>query len=57
MMSSIVRSTMILLAAHICCADSLSLPYNFIGGNAVGSSAFCMVSSITLEQAIILIFI
>ncbi|KAL3786068.1 hypothetical protein ACHAW5_007994 [Stephanodiscus triporus] len=46
MMSSIVRSTMILLAvaAHIYCADSLSLPYNFIGDSAVGSSAFCMIN-------------
>ncbi|KAL3799386.1 hypothetical protein ACHAW5_010388 [Stephanodiscus triporus] len=43
MMSSIVRSTVILLAVRIFCADSLTLPYNFIGGNAVGSSAFCMI--------------
>ena len=57
MMSSIFRSTVILFAARICCADSLTLPYNFIGDNAVGSSAFCMVSGITLEQAKVLLFI
>ena len=48
MISSIVRSTVILLAAHICCAESLTRAYNFIGDNAVGSSAFCMVSSMAL---------
>ncbi|KAL3765308.1 hypothetical protein ACHAW5_006093 [Stephanodiscus triporus] len=43
MMSSIVRSTVVLLAAHICGADSLTLPYNFIGDNVVGSFAFCTI--------------
>ncbi|KAL3770000.1 hypothetical protein ACHAW5_005348 [Stephanodiscus triporus] len=43
MMSSIVRFTVVLLALRICCADSLTLPYNFIGDKRLGSSAFSTI--------------
>ena len=48
MMSSIVRSTIVLILASYCGADSRHSPNNFIGDDTVGPSAFCVVSSITL---------
>ncbi|KAL3794963.1 LOW QUALITY PROTEIN: hypothetical protein ACHAW5_000427 [Stephanodiscus triporus] len=43
MMSSIVRSVVALVLAQCCCADSFHLPNNYIGDEASGSSALCMI--------------